>query len=137
MKRREGSISDGPIPTNELHFRSITASDLRFNRREHHHVFTVIYRWRVKPDRQAEFRLVWHRRTERIRRERGSYGSRLHQEPYGAYCAIALWPSRRLWEATEPPLTDDAEDAATFRATILEALPTLTMEAVDDLWDPP
>jgi len=77
---------------------------------------------------------TWRVRTEKIFRVRGSYGSRLHREPDGTYCAIALWPSRAAWEATEPPLPDDADDAQAFGDSLLESLPTRTMETVDDLW---
>jgi len=97
-------------------------------------MFTVIYRWRVKPEMDSEFRRTWHVRTERIYAVRQSYGSRLHREPDGTYCAIALWPSREAWEAIEPPLPDDDVDASTFSASIAEMLPALTMETVDDLW---
>jgi hypothetical protein len=33
-----------------------------------------------------------------------------------------------------PRLPGDAEDAAAFRASLAETLPTTTMEVVDDLW---
>jgi heme-degrading monooxygenase HmoA len=97
-------------------------------------MFTVIYRWRIKPDLESAFRTAWHNRTEKIYAVRGSYGSRLHREPDGTYCVIALWPSCEAWEAPEPPLPDDEADAATFRDSVAEWLPTLTMETVDDLW---
>ncbi|HVA32844.1 MAG TPA: antibiotic biosynthesis monooxygenase family protein [Candidatus Baltobacteraceae bacterium] len=97
-------------------------------------MFTVIYRWRLRKEREAAFLRAWHARTEKIRAVRGSYGSRLHREEDGTYCAIALWPSRAAWEATEPPLPDDEDDAAAFRGGIKERLPTLTMDVVDDLW---
>jgi len=97
-------------------------------------LFTVIYRWRVKPEMDAEFHRVWHVRTEKIRAAGVSYGSRLHREQDGTYCAIALWPSREAWEVMGPPLPDDAKDAAAFRAALAQTLPTITMEVVDDLW---
>jgi len=97
-------------------------------------VFTVIYRWRVKPERKADFLRTWHDRTLKILAVRGSYGSRLHCEPDGTYCAIAHWPTRDAWAATEPPLPDDEADAAAFNESVAEWLPKLTMEAVDDLW---
>jgi hypothetical protein len=97
-------------------------------------MFAVIYRWRVKPEMDAEFRRCWHVRTEKILAVRGSSGSRLHREPDGTYCAIALWPSREAWDATEPLLPDDAADSLTFSASLVETLPTLTMDVVDDLW---
>ncbi len=100
-------------------------------------MFIVIYRWRVKVDMEPAFIAAWHNRTENIRTRRGSHGSRLLREPDGTLCAVALWPSRELWEATEPPLPDDEADAATFHDAVAEWLPTLTMETIDDLWDLP
>lgn len=97
-------------------------------------MFTVIYRWRIKPDMEAAFRRTWHIRTEKIHALRGSYGSRLHQDQDGTYCAIALWPSRQAWEATEPPLPDDEDDAANFEASIAERLPIMVLDLIDDLW---
>ena len=55
----------------------------------------------------------------------------------GTLCAIALWPSREAWEATEPLLPDDDADAKTFEDAIDERLPTLTMDTLDDLWSLP
>ena len=97
-------------------------------------MFTVIYRWRVKSGMEDEFRRVWRARTRKIRAVRGSYGSRLHREDDRLYCAIALWPSREAYAATEPHLPDDTEDAAAWAACIAETLPPLTMVLVDDLW---
>jgi catechol 2,3-dioxygenase-like lactoylglutathione lyase family enzyme len=98
-------------------------------------MFTAIYRWRVRPGMEDEFCRTWHVRTQKIFNARGSFGSRLHREDDGTYCAIALWPSRASWEAVDPPLPDDAVDAAVFQEAVDERLPTLTMDCVDDLWN--
>jgi hypothetical protein len=100
-------------------------------------MFTVIYRWRIRAEMEEAFLRAWHRRTEKIYSTQGSLGSRLHREDDGTYCAIALWPSQDAWRKNEPPLLDDEEDAATFRDAIVEALPTMTMDAIDDLWRVP
>ena len=81
--------------------------------------------------------MAWHSRTEKIYRSRGSYGSRLHREPDGVYCAIALWSSEEAWKADEPPLRDDEADDAAFSASVQERLATLTMDCIDDLWKLP
>jgi heme-degrading monooxygenase HmoA len=99
-------------------------------------MFTVIYRWRIKVEMEAAFLVAWHNRTEKIYAVRGSYGSRLHRERDGTLCAVALWPTKEAWEATEPALPDDSADDATFKDAVEEWLPTLTMEAIDDLWKP-
>ena len=100
-------------------------------------MFTAIYRWRLKPGAESAFIRAWRNRTEKICGARGSYGSRLHREPTGTYCAIALWPSRAAWEANAPPLPDDDADAAAFKQSVVESLPVLTMELVTDLWKLP
>jgi Antibiotic biosynthesis monooxygenase len=97
-------------------------------------MFTVIYRWRVRSDMETIFVEAWHRRTEKFRTIRGSLGSRLHRESDGTLCAIALWPSKAAWEATDPPLPHDKDDAISFRDAVQDWLPTLTMEVIDDLW---
>lgn len=100
-------------------------------------MFTVIYRWEVKPKMEEAFRRAWHHRTEKIYATRNSFGSRLHRECDGTLCAIALWPSQDAWRKTEPPLLEDDEDAATFRDAIAKTLPTMTMDMIDDLWKVP
>ncbi|MDP9017834.1 MAG: antibiotic biosynthesis monooxygenase [Candidatus Eremiobacteraeota bacterium] len=96
-------------------------------------MFTVIYRWRIKPELEAEFLRVWHTRTRKIEEHCGSHGARLHKADDGTYVSIALWPSRETWEAPMR-LPDDDEDDRVFRASIQERLPTQTMTVVDDLW---
>ncbi|GAC1389534.1 MAG: hypothetical protein NVSMB31_05580 [Vulcanimicrobiaceae bacterium] len=96
-------------------------------------MFTVIYRWRVKPELEPEFLRVWHVRTKKIEEHCGSYGARLHKSDDGTYVSIALWPSRDAWDAPMN-LPDDTEDDRIFRASIQERLPTQTMTVVDDLW---
>ena len=96
-------------------------------------MFTVVYRWRVKPEKETDFCRVWRRRTEKIHAVSGSYGARLHRQPDGSYFSIALWPSRSLWES-DIDLPDDAEDARLLRESILETLPVIMGEVVDDFW---
>ena len=96
-------------------------------------MFTVVYRWRVKPGKEAVFCDVWRRRTEKIHAVSGSYGARLHRQPDGAYFSIALWPSREAWESNVP-LPDDEEDARLFRESVAETLPPITGDVVDDYW---
>jgi len=96
-------------------------------------MFAAVYHWRIVPERDAEFRLVWRIRTRKILAHCGSYGSRLWRGDDGTYFSIALWPSRRKWEAPTL-LPDDVEDERKFRESVEEYLGTETMESVDDLW---
>jgi heme-degrading monooxygenase HmoA len=56
----------------------------------------VIYRWRVKSDKEAVFLEGWAELTEAIYRTRGSLGSRLHRAADGTWVAVAQWPSEEV-----------------------------------------
>ncbi len=88
--------------------------------------FVVIYRWRVLEERDAEFRTAWTQLTTAMRTYRRSHGSRLMRDASGIYVAIASWPSREAWAATEPPIPHEDEYLATFRAALVESFPTET-----------
>jgi hypothetical protein len=48
----------------------------------------------------------------------------------GNYVAIASWPSREAWAATEPPIPHEDAYLATFRAALVESytFETFTVE---------
>jgi len=96
--------------------------------------FVAIYRWRVHPEKDVQFRHAWHRLTWSIREFRGSHGSRLLCDETGSYVAIALWPSRESWEATTPPLPDEDELMGLLRESITESFPPQLLTVADDLW---
>jgi hypothetical protein len=89
--------------------------------------FVVIYRWSVHEDRDAEFRAAWAHLTAAMRTYRGSHGSRLTRNETGTYVAIASWPSREAWAATEPPIPDEDLYLTAFRAAIKQSFPTETL----------
>ncbi len=92
--------------------------------------FAVLYRWKLRPGLEQDFRLAWARQTEAIGTQRGGLGSRLHRTPDGWYAAYALWPDRRTWEASEGP--PDLDAAATMKACILDRLEPVEPDFVDD-----
>ena len=96
--------------------------------------FVAIYRWRVHPEKDVQFRHAWHRLTWSIREFRGSHGARLLCDETGSYVAIALWPSRESWEATTPPLPDEDELMGLLRESIAESFPPQLLTVADDLW---
>jgi RimJ/RimL family protein N-acetyltransferase len=53
----------------------------------------VLYRWRVAPGREAEFRSAWVEGTKLIHQRCRSYGARLHQAADGTFWSYARWPS--------------------------------------------
>jgi antibiotic biosynthesis monooxygenase (ABM) superfamily enzyme len=93
----------------------------------------VVYRWRVKPDRHAEFVQWWHEGTLRIRSDHvGSMGSTLcnPSPPGNEVVAIARWRShedlQRFWES---PGGSEFPWAEMQSIEILEEVDHLTREA--------
>lgn len=52
----------------------------------------ILYRWRVKPGMEAQFRQAWAEGTGLIHQACGSHGARLHQGNDGLFWSYALWP---------------------------------------------
>ena len=63
----------------------------------------ILYRWTLKPGRDAAFREAWAEGTRRIHAACQSYGAALNQDEDGTYWSYALWP-------------DDAVRKACFKA---------------------
>jgi RimJ/RimL family protein N-acetyltransferase len=59
----------------------------------------ILYRWKLKPGRDAEFREAWAEGTRRIHAACGSHGACLHQDGDGLYWSYALWPSEGVRKA--------------------------------------
>lgn len=57
-------------------------------------MFTVIYRWRVKPELEQQFVESWSAITEHyLKNFEGARGSRLHRGSDGIWYAYAQWQS--------------------------------------------
>ena len=69
----------------------------------------AIYAWKAIPGREERFRAGWRRVTEAIRREHGSFGSRLHRTADGRFVAYALWPSEEAWKTAMAAESVDPE----------------------------
>lgn len=53
----------------------------------------VLYRWKLKPGREAEFREAWTEGTKRIHKRCGSHGAILHEGEDGTVWSYASWPN--------------------------------------------
>ncbi len=97
-------------------------------------MFCVIYRFTVKPDREAQFRRHWLAVTRWYYRNAGSLGSRLHRADSGEHIGYAQWPSRQVWERqrvesdTEPQAHRQAMGACCESIEVVYEL-----ETTDDL----
>ena len=99
-------------------------------------MFVVLYRWRIKPDHEEQFRAAWTRATEKITARYGALGSRLHQVDDGSWLAYAQWPDRERWllMRSGPPVAPDefAQMAAAEESPGVYPVPFLTMTVSDD-----
>ena len=95
--------------------------------------FAVIYRFRVREDREDAFRAGWRRLTEAIREHRGGLGSRLHRADDGTWVAYAQWPDRESWERSREMESADAEASRQMADAIEESLPPILLEPRIDL----
>lgn len=75
-------------------------------------MFAVVYRWRIVPGREATFEEGWRAGTERIAKEFGGWGSRLHRGEDGCFYAYAQWPDRASWEKAMATRMHHSDDEA-------------------------
>jgi heme-degrading monooxygenase HmoA len=97
-------------------------------------MFVALYRWRLKPSEDENFRRGWQRVTELARERCGSLGSALFRSADGTWVAIARWPSRSARDACFAKGVLDEEAARLMREAVEERLPDLELESVLDLW---
>lgn len=95
-------------------------------------MFIALYRWKLKPGKEDQFREAWSQVTLAIREKCGSLGSRLHSSEDGTWVAYAQWPSKEMWQKDRP--LGDEGDAARRRMSeaIEERLPALYLTVTDD-----
>src|SRR5262245_55306548 len=87
-------------------------------------MFLAVYRWRVKPGKEAQFREGWRRGTIEIARIYGSLGSRLCQDQDGRFVGVAEWPDRETWEkAFAAKMVYDDREARTMFLEAIEPDP--------------
>ncbi len=97
----------------------------------------MLYRWRVKPGRELEFRQAWAEGTALIHQRCGSHGARLHQDRDGLFWSYALWPD----EATRRRCFKDSGvlDHPAFprmQGEVVEHFDEVVLQVTDDLLDP-
>ncbi|WP_158703037.1 hypothetical protein [Allosphingosinicella vermicomposti] len=55
--------------------------------------FAVLYRWKIDPAHEDEFRRGWRTATIELRDNFGALGSCLSRDAAGSFFAFARWPS--------------------------------------------
>lgn len=96
-------------------------------------MLVVLYRWKIKEGREAEFREGWRRLTLEIRNERSGWGSRLHKAEDETWIAYAQWKDRETWTAAQSMTFVDQAAATMIRESVETRFPDVFMNVVDDL----
>lgn len=84
--------------------------------------FIVLYRWRLRPGYEAQFRASWSIVTRSLM-GRGSLGSRLHEGDDGLWYAYAQWPSADIRSAAFAQDLGVDQDRQAMQDAVLEHFP--------------
>ena len=95
--------------------------------------FAVLYRWRVKPGLESQFRDGWRRVTLGILEQCDSFGSRLHECEDGTWVAYARWPSAEARDRCSDGPPADAEGRRLMREASEYVYEDVVLTLVDDL----
>jgi len=96
-------------------------------------MFIVLYRWKIKPEKEAQFIEAWSEITAYYRENFDSLGSRLHRGNDGLFYAYAQWRSAEEREnafANKPKF----EAGEKMREAIEESFPEVRLETLADFW---
>jgi heme-degrading monooxygenase HmoA len=94
-------------------------------------MFVILYRWRVNPEKEAQFIESWSEITAYYRENYGSLGSRLHRGDDGIFYAYAQW---NFAEQREKAFLDatKSEAGAKMREAITECFAEVRLEILAD-----
>jgi heme-degrading monooxygenase HmoA len=98
----------------------------------------VIYRWRVKPGGEEDFRRAWEKGTRAIiGTVEGAHGSLLMRckETPSEFVGIARWDSFEAWQSARQhrPWPPDSESTRTVRVLAGRTISTEIFEELSDL----
>ena len=94
-------------------------------------MLTFLYRWRIKPGKEAQFIEAWSEITAFYRENFDSLGSRLHRGDDGLFYGYAQWKSAEQREnafAGSPK----SDAGAKMREAIEESFPEVRLEILSD-----
>ena len=94
--------------------------------------FAVLYRWHLKPGKEQQFIEAWSKVSERLLKDRGSLGSRLHRGSDGIWYSYAQWPSAQARDDAFKLPAVDPDAGVLMRDAIMESLPEVILEPVSD-----
>jgi quinol monooxygenase YgiN len=91
-----------------------------------------LYRWKIKPDKEAQFQKAWSYVTGQLREKSGSLGSRLHRGDDGLWYGYAQWPSIEVREQSNLKNDEIIEARRQMKDATIEMLPDIVLNPVSD-----
>lgn len=99
-------------------------------------MIAVIYRWRVAPEHEEDFKRRWHEITEDVMKHYGGGGSRLHKTEDGDWVAYARWSRKEDRDKAFEQVSKKREGRTPQGEGKAELIEEVWMEIVDDLLIP-
>jgi len=99
-------------------------------------MFVAVYRMRLKPGLEEQYAEAWHAATQVAIDHNGLGGSTLFRNTDGTWVAVARWPDREARQRFFDRTDHDPEVRARQAAAVVEHLPTLELDCVDDMRAP-
>ena len=65
-------------------------------------MLAVIYRFKLKPHQEQEYRALWNALVSYFKEECGATGSVLHKDKDNLYVAYSRWPDKKTRDAAWP-----------------------------------
>ncbi len=96
-------------------------------------MIVYLYRWKIKLGKEKQFEENWSLVTKAIRKECGSYGSRLHLTENNEYIGYAQWPDLETREKCELQDPSSAEARKLMRDAIEYSYPDQMLKIKSDL----
>jgi len=96
-------------------------------------MIVYLYRWRIKKDKEKQFKESWEKVTLAMREHCGSFGSRLHVSDDGIYVGYAQWPDNDTRNKCEINLPEIENARLLMKDAVEEGLPTMCLEIEADL----
>lgn len=94
-------------------------------------MFVILYRWRIKSEKEAQFIEAWSEVTAYYRENFDSLGSRLHRGDDGIFYAYAQWKSAEQREKAFENAVE-LEAGTKMREAIEERFPEVRLEILSD-----
>ena len=94
-------------------------------------MFVILYRWRINPEKEAQFVEGWSEITDYYRENFDSLGSRLHRGDDGIFYAYAQWKSAEQRESAFQN-SPKSEAGKLMREAIEESFPEVRLEILSD-----